>query len=155
VAEITSAGVRITFYKGRIRAVNVPVTLESRGGIFEVLVEPDVRHEMILGIEFWIGMGIVPNLRPLTWEFADSQATVTLLPPHDSTAVQRSDLESCVKEYFNRTENTLLGCTNVVQHKITLIEGAKSVRARNYRASPFIQRLINRARPLYPEVLGP
>ncbi|KAH0810551.1 hypothetical protein GEV33_012241 [Tenebrio molitor] len=133
-------------------AVNVPVTLESRVGIFEVLVVPDVRHEMILGIEFWIGMGIVPNLRHLTWEFADSQADVTLLPPlinhlmtkDDLTAVQKSDLESSVKEYFNRTKNTLLGCTNVVQHKITLIEGAKPVRARNYRVSPFIQRLIDK-----------
>jgi hypothetical protein len=135
-----------------IGAVNVPVTLESRVGIFEVLVVPDVRHEMILGIEFWIGMGIVPNLRHLTWEFADSQADVTLLPPlinhlmtkDDLTAVQKSDLESSVKEYFNRTKNTLLGCTNVVQHKITLIEGAKPVRARNYRVSPFIQRLIDK-----------
>jgi hypothetical protein len=135
-----------------IGAVNVPVTLESRVGIFEVLVVPDVRHEMILGIEFWIGMGIVPNLRHLTWEFADSQADVTLLPPlinhlmtkDDLTAVQTSDLESCVKEYFNRTKNTPLGCTNVVQHKITLIEGAKPVRARNYRVSPFIQRLIDK-----------
>jgi hypothetical protein len=76
---------------------------------------PDVRHEIILGIEFWIGMGIVPNLRHLTWEFADSQADVTLLPPlinhlmtkDDLTAVQKSDLESSVKEYFNRTKNTL------------------------------------------------
>jgi hypothetical protein len=31
-----------------------------------------------------------------------------------------------------------------VQHKITLIEGAKPVRARNYRVSPFIQSLIDK-----------
>jgi hypothetical protein len=54
-----------------IGAVNVPVTLEGRVGVFEVLVVPEVRHEMILGIDFWTGMGIVPNLRQLTWEFAD------------------------------------------------------------------------------------
>jgi hypothetical protein len=60
-----------------------------------------------------------------------------LMTKHDSTAVQRSDLKSCDMEYFNRTENTLLVCTNVVQHKITLIEGAKPVRGRNYRVSLF------------------
>jgi hypothetical protein len=54
-----------------IGTVNVPVTLETKVGVFEVLVVPEVRHEMILGIDSWTGIGIVPNLRQLPWEFAD------------------------------------------------------------------------------------
>jgi hypothetical protein len=49
-----------------------------------------------------------------------------------------------IKKYFNRNKNTLLGCTKFVQYKITLIEGAKPMRARNYLVRPFIHRLTDK-----------
>jgi hypothetical protein len=134
-----------------IGAVNVPLMLEGRVGIFEVLVVPEVRHEMILGVDFWAGMGIVPNLRHLTWEFADSQnktcfsqQITSLVTRDDLSTEQRSRLEKCVKVYFDSTRDSPLGCTDLISHKIVLLEDAKPLRARNYRVSPFIQRLIDK-----------
>jgi hypothetical protein len=131
--------------------VNVPVTLEGRVGVFEVLVVPEVRHEMILGIDFWTGMGIVPNLRQLTWEFADPRIDAgnrpqvgNIITKDDLSADQRSRLEKCVERYFDGTKNSHLGCTDLVSHKITLLENAKPLRSRSYRVSPFIQRLIDK-----------
>jgi hypothetical protein len=134
-----------------IGAVNVPLMLESRVGMFEVLVVPEVRHEMILGVDFWAGMGIVPNLRHLTWEFADSpnkacssQQITSLVTRDDLSPEQRSRLKSCVNVYFDSTRDSPLDCTDLISHKIVLLEDAKPLRARNYRVSPFIQRLIDK-----------
>jgi hypothetical protein len=134
-----------------IGAVNVPVTLEGRVGVFQVLVVPEVRHEMILGIDFWTAMGIVPNLRQLTWEFADPRIDAgnrpqvgNIITKDDLSADQRSRLEKCVERYFDGTKNSPLGCTDLVSHKITLLENAKPLRSRSYRVSPFIQRLIDK-----------
>jgi hypothetical protein len=122
--------------------------LEGRVGIFEVLVVPEVRHEMILGVDFWAGMGIVPNLRHLTWEFTDSlnkacssQQITSLVTRDDLSLEQRSRLENV---YFDSTRDSLLGCTDLISHKIVLLEDAKPLRARNYRVSPFIQRLFDK-----------
>ncbi|KAJ3628527.1 hypothetical protein MTP99_015827 [Tenebrio molitor] len=106
---------------------------------------------MILGIDFWTGMGIVPNLRQLTWEFADPPIDAgnrpqvgNIITKDDLSADQRSRLEKCVERYFDGTKDSPLGCTDLVSHRITLLEDAKQLRARNYRVSPFIQRLIDK-----------
>jgi hypothetical protein len=120
-------------------------------GIFEVLLVPEVRHEMILGVDFWAGMGIVPNLRHLTWEFTDSpnkacssQQITSLVTRDDLSSEQRSRLKSCVNVYFDSTRDSPLGGTDLISHKIVLLEDSKPLRARNYRVSPFIQRLIDK-----------
>jgi hypothetical protein len=133
-----------------VGAVNVPLRLEHKVAVFEVLVVPDVRQEMILGIDFWVGMGIVPNFRQLTWEFADSLTKGqdrpligNIVNKFDLTPYQNRVLESCVRGYFDKTRHSPLGCTDLITHKIVLEEGAQPVRARNYRVSPYIQRLID------------
>jgi hypothetical protein len=101
-------------------------------GIFEVLLVPEVRHEMILGVDFWAGMGIVPNLRHLTWEFTDSpnkacssQQITSLVTRDDLSSEQRSRLKSCVNVYFDSTRDSPLGGTDLISHKIVLLEDAK------------------------------
>jgi hypothetical protein len=119
-----------------IGAVNVPVTLEGRVGVLEVLVVPEVRHEMILGIDFWTEMGIVPNLLELTWEFADPSIDAgnrpqvgNIITKDDLSANRRSRLEKCVERYFDGTKDPLLGCTALISHRITLLEDAKPLRS--------------------------
>ncbi|KAH0814473.1 hypothetical protein GEV33_008319 [Tenebrio molitor] len=133
-----------------VGAVNVPLRLEHKVAVFEVLVVPDVRQEMIFGIDFWVDMGIVPNFRQLTWEFADSLTKGqdrpligNIVNKFDLTPYQNRVLESCVRGYLDKTRDSPLGCTDLITHKIVLEEGAQPVRARNYRVSPYIQRLID------------
>lgn len=46
-----------------IGIVSVPFQLRGIVKLFDVYVVPRLRHELVLGIDFWKGMGIVPDLR--------------------------------------------------------------------------------------------
>lgn len=55
--------------------VQTPFTLQGRTRIIDVLVVPDIPQVLILGIDFWRVMGIMPNLRIDAWHFTDDPET--------------------------------------------------------------------------------
>lgn len=77
-----------------------------------------------MGIDFWLAMGIVPNLRSDSWTFSSS-------PPHSValnsisarehlTQTQMKQLDALIMEYFQLMKGKI-GCTSLVEHKITVM----------------------------------
>jgi hypothetical protein len=70
-------------------------------------------------------MGIVSNLRQLTWEFADPSIDAgnrpqvgNIITKDDLFADQRSRLKKCVERYFDGTKDPPLGRTDLVSHPV-------------------------------------
>lgn len=52
-----------------IGILRVPMKLRDVEKIIDILVVPSLNHSLILGIDFWLRMGIVPDLRSNEWKF--------------------------------------------------------------------------------------
>lgn len=130
--------------------VSVPITLKNKTYIFDVLVIPELRHTFVLGTEFWVKMGIIPNLRKGEWYFYKESecnelctSSFSLKTAKDLNNSQLAQLNNVVEEYFNSIENIPLGCTEVIEHKIEIQEGIAPIKQRYYRVSHFMQSKIN------------
>lgn len=124
--------------------VELPIHLRDRVRLMEVVVLPDLPHQLILGSDFWVTMGIIPNLRHNEWHFANSMDSICSIETSqdqtvlmDSEKVQLDDLVQRYKELMG----TGIGCTNMVEHKI--ITQSEPIRQRSYRVSPVLQKLID------------
>jgi len=49
---------------------SLPITLRSRTRLINVLYIPSFMHELILGVDFWKVMGVVPDLERDIWHFS-------------------------------------------------------------------------------------
>lgn len=56
----------------------VPIEVQSRIFITDILIVPDLSHTLILGIDFWIHTGIIPNLKQDIWHFDATETQVAL-----------------------------------------------------------------------------
>lgn len=125
--------------------MTIPIRLQHKVKIFDVYVIPQLKHRLILGALFWIKMGIVPDLRKGEWHFGqthEKQLHVNEIQTADDlTSAQRETLTSIVEDYFEKTNNIKLGCTNLVTHKI--ITNSPPIKSRYYPVSNFIQRKID------------
>ncbi|XP_044757871.1 uncharacterized protein LOC123316026 [Coccinella septempunctata] len=126
-----------------IGTVEVPVKLRDRVKIVEMLVVPDIPHTLILGYDFWVVMGIIPDLKHNEWHFAENPndlCSMELNNLHDSlNDEQRKRLEELVHEH-RQTMGDGIGCTNMVEHKIETT--SQPIRQRSYRVSPVLQKVI-------------
>ncbi|KAJ8966830.1 hypothetical protein NQ317_006272 [Molorchus minor] len=52
-----------------IGMVRTPVCLMGKVQILEILVIPELSHKLILGMDFWLAMNIVPDLKQDVWHF--------------------------------------------------------------------------------------
>jgi hypothetical protein len=52
--------------------IQVPITLMNKTRIIDVLVIPELSHTLILGIDFWKIMEIVPDLKQDVWHFSEA-----------------------------------------------------------------------------------
>lgn len=50
-------------------SADLPMTLAGRTKVIHVLIMPSLPHQLILGINFWETMGVVPDLRNNAWHF--------------------------------------------------------------------------------------
>lgn len=127
--------------KGYIR---VPVRLRDRVRIFDILVVPTLSHSLILGIDFWCQMGIVPNLHSGEWTFClaeNETAQVGALESADHLSTdQRHILRDVIDETF-RTMGDKLGCTTMVEHVIRT--NSPPIKQRHYPLSPSLQKQVN------------
>lgn len=128
--------------------VSVPITIKDRTVTLEVLVIPEVTQALILGIDFWQSMEIIPNLSSGQWHFGNTEvATVstekdnTLQTHTDLDDIQRQQLENVTEEHF-RKHTTELGCTNLTKHVIKT--NSASIKQRYYPVSPIMQKHIDK-----------
>lgn len=131
-----------------IGEVNLPLKLKDKVKVFRVNVVPEIRHMMIVGTEFWIRMGVIPDLRKGEWYFSSksnphlfSTETKTLKAASELTTEQRKQLNTVVNEYFESIKDIPLGCTKEIEHKI--VTTSPPIRTKYYRVSPYMQKLID------------
>lgn len=122
---------------------HVPIQLLDKVRIIEVLVVPDLPHTLILGIDFWVEMGIVPNLRHGCWTFDGGEPSVqvnSVFAQDSLTTEQQSELNAVIGTYFDSVGNKL-GCTSLIEHQI--ITDSEPIKQRYYPVSPAIQKHID------------
>lgn len=125
--------------------LRVPIKLRNKEKLVDILVVPDLPHTLILGIDFWRRMGIVPDLRSGEWQFTNSDDIsldmVEVLKSRSSlTPEETLVLDELVSGVFNKM-GTTLGCTTLVEHKI--ITDAQPIKQRYYPVSPAMMQHID------------
>ena len=125
--------------------IQTPLTLLDKTRMIDVLVLPDLAHQLILGIDFWKIMGIIPDLKQNVWHFSENTKTTPICSIVDSdslSAADRATLDSLVKTKIDEMGNGL-GCCKVAEHEIELEPGAKPIKQRYYPVSPFKQKIMD------------
>lgn len=128
-----------------IGTVQLPVRLRDRVRILDVLVVPTLSHSLILGIDFWKKMEIVPNLNTGEWNFLASEdadaITINAIQAIDTlTPEQRKRLDELVDKAFEEIGDKL-GCTHLVEHVIRT--DSAPIKQRYYPLSPALQKIVN------------
>ncbi|KAG5873075.1 hypothetical protein JTB14_010491 [Gonioctena quinquepunctata] len=100
-------------------------------------------------VDFWVRMGIVPDLRSKEWKFtqvngtfADIDAVEALHSRELLTSDQVEILDELVNDCFVRMGNSL-GCTKIVEHKIELLDNGEPIKQRFYPVSPALMKHID------------
>lgn len=125
--------------------ISTPISLMGKTCIIDILVIPELAHNLILGIDFWREMEIVPDLRKDVWHFANSDVVESIFSVQDEstlTAEQKATLDALVEEKL-RIMGSGLGCCNVGEHVIELLPGAKPIKQRYYPISPYKQKILD------------
>jgi hypothetical protein len=124
--------------------VRAPVQLLDKVQVLDVLIVPDVPHDLILGIDFWKSMDIVPDLRQDVWRFSkdvESARVHSIQSRHALSSEQQHALERLVQSELHHTRP--IGCTDVDQHHIELLPGTRPIKQRYYPVSPHKQKIID------------
>lgn len=123
---------------------NIPLKLENKEKIINALLVEDIPDQLILGLDFWKAMEIIPDLNSNTWEFASKTATLAALDISENklTLHQEKLLNNLIDAYFSETDTSKLGCTTMVEHKI--VANSTPIKSRYYPVSPIIQKEIDK-----------
>lgn len=125
--------------------VRLPIQLRDRVKILNVLVIPSIPHELILGVDFWSAMKIIPDLFTNEWSFRSDQQIVdreiAAIRSIDSlTEPQRKILTDVIDDAFSKIGDKL-GCTDLVE--LTIRTNAAPIKQRYYPISPALQKDVN------------
>lgn len=125
-----------------IASLEVPITLEDRTKLMKILYVPEVNQELILGIDFWRNMNILPNMNKNTWEFLDSLDNVNSEQGVRSVLTSEEELElnNVVEPLFAKMGDKI-GQATLVEHHI--ITDSTPIKQRYYRVNPLVQKHIN------------
>ena len=125
----------------------LPVEVEGQIKTVKMLVIPSLHHSLILGVDFWKRVGLVPDLRRGSWTFSSSESqvcdtvdTVALRSQTELGPEQSCLLNKLVNQAFAEMGDKL-GCTSLVEHYITT--NASPIKQRYYPVSPIMQGHIN------------
>lgn len=126
--------------------IKTPITLQGKTIWLDILIVPSLKHCLILGIDFWAKMEIVPNMRDDVWHFADDSSLATLENPSDPASflseAQQKQLQQLLEDKFSLMGNEL-GCTSVGEHEIELLPNTTPIKQRWYPVSPPKQKIID------------
>lgn len=127
--------------------VSCPIKVMGKLQIIDVLVIPDIPHTLILGVDFWLTMGIVPDLRQDVWNFSEYNTVcdsdiLYIQGEFTLTFEQRTALKNLIDDKLSRMTGTL-GLTNATEHDIELLPDTKPIKQRYYPVSPLKQRIID------------
>lgn len=123
--------------------VSLPITVEGKLVVIDVVVVPELPHFLILGIDFWRQIGLVPNLRSDQWYFVDCPDKLCSLESAEEEILslrERVRLRELVDGNIALMGNSL-GCTTVAEHVIRTTSAP--IKQRYYRVSPVMQRHID------------
>lgn len=123
-----------------IGSVNIPVAVEGRVKIIRALVIPTLEHSLILGVDFWHRMGIVPDLRRGSWRFSSCNPSFVdsiLLTSQTELSMEQSKLLNELLDQEFRLLGDKLGCTSLVEHEIKT--SSPPIKQRYYPVSPVMQ----------------
>lgn len=141
-SDVKSCGVADGSQCPVIGSFSVPFCLENRVALVEVLVMPSLPHSLILGIDFWKKLGVVPDFRHGHWEFTSCPTDVALCSLTDGShlsSTQSRQLDSFLADLFSQRPE-MLGCTDMVSHVIKT--SAEPVKQRFYPISPALQKHV-------------
>lgn len=147
--SLEKCSVKVTVANGEkcdcLGILRVPVKLRDRERLIDILVVPNLPHTLILGIDFWCRMGIVPDLRSGEWQFSNSGnanlACMEVLKSRSSlTYEEMSILDKLVDDTFSKM-GTSIGCTTLVAHRI--ITDVEPIKQRYYPVSPAMMKHID------------
>lgn len=127
-----------------IGSISLPITLCGRTKILEVLVVPSVTHKLILGMDFWRIMQIIPDMFSGSWSFRDSTEVTTMqtvaLHSIDTLSSEQLELLTKLIDATFQAMGTKLGCTALVEHVIHT--DSAPIKQRHYPISPALQRQV-------------
>lgn len=128
-----------------IGSVTFPIRLENKVKTIQALVIPELTHTIILGMDFWLTMEIVPDFGKSCWSFMSTEhrpSQTTIINSHETLLPEQScQLNLLTSKYFE-VMGKKLGCTTMVEHKIVITE-PEPIKQRAYRVSPVIQQRID------------
>lgn len=125
--------------------VSVPIKLKDRSIVVEILLVPSIRHELILGTDFWHKMGIVPDLRRGEWTFSKEPPELEVSAIQSRSELSCEDehkLKALIAEAFDNTSGDELGCAISVEHQIRT--DSMPIKQRYYPISPAIQKIVDK-----------
>lgn len=122
--------------------VQVPIEVQNRVELFDILIVPEIEQEVILGTEFWKKMGVIPDQRSGQWiffkqpkvEITAIEARTTLKPD------QEQELTKILDEEFPQLFSEKLGYAKGITHKIE-VDGPP-IRQRANPISPALQKQL-------------
>lgn len=128
--------------------ITTPIALMNKIHLIDILVVPEISQKLILGIDFWKSMSIVPNLNENVWHFIDKIDSIELtsdqglLSQSSLTIDQKHRLNGLISEKLDLMGNNLGFCT-AGSHLIELLPGTKPIKQRYYPVNPHKQKIIN------------
>lgn len=123
--------------------VQVPMALMDKVRLIDVLVVPDLPHTLILGVNFWREMNVIPNLKSDVWHFGEETKEISVCgiePETNLSPEQLDSLKNLLDQKFQEMGDGL-GFTKLVEHEI--VTDSEPIKQRYYPVSPIKQKLID------------
>lgn len=125
--------------------ISLPIKLRTKVKIIKVLIVPDLPQSLILGIDFWTQMEIIPDLHGGEWSFRSdislaNQNIAGIHSTEDLPEEQRQALNKVVENAFRKMGDQL-GCTHLVEHEIKT--SSAPIKQRYYPLSPAMQKIVD------------
>lgn len=76
-----------------IGIIQVSMRVRDRVKMIDVVVVPELPHVLILGSDFWIKMGIVPDLRQNEWHFTDNPDEINCIEERDTVLTPTEEVQ--------------------------------------------------------------
>lgn len=123
--------------------MSLPIKLQNRVIIIDAYVIPDLKPTLILGLDFWRSMELMPDFKAMRWNFNGDDMRVdvnSIVTRQQLTFSQQQRLNELLDTYFNKMSDQV-GCTSLVKHVIRT--DSPPIRQRSYRVNPLMQKIID------------